>query len=471
MRKGKVLASVLLAGVMAVSVCGCGSSGTTTTATTAAKAAVTNAVTKAAATTQGKSATTAAAKASATSGAAAAAKKGGTVKVWISSGAEDDVYRSMFKDIESKLSVTIDAQYYSKDELDSKMQASGIAGDMPDILVADYLLLPNYCEAGYLAPLDSYVKSDLKSDFLSSIVDESTVDGKMMSVAQFDGGMAMWGNKEMLDKAGVKYPTSYKDAWTKEQFEDALAKLKESGVKYPLYIRQNNPSTLYYTYFPIVHSFGGDYMDRKTKLTKDALNSTETKAAFSYISELVKKGYVDATCNYDDSFNVKKENALALIGHWKYTDYKKGLGDDNLVLIPIPNFGKGVYTCSGSVVWAMTTSASKHGVADQAWSVMNEVVSSENITKVVKVNGAIPARKSVMDKIPEYQKGGKLYLYREQLEGGISYLRPYTPAHMTIYTELKNLYGDVIGGADASKLLDKAVENIDGVIKENNWNK
>ena len=100
--------------------------------------------------------------------------EGKELKVWVSSGAEDDIYREMFDKIESDLNITIVDEYYSKDELDNKMQTSSIAGDMPDAVVADYLLIPKYYEAGLVANLDDYVTDELMSDYLPSVVDECT---------------------------------------------------------------------------------------------------------------------------------------------------------------------------------------------------------------------------------------------------------------------------------------------------------
>ena len=394
-----------------------------------------------------------------------------SVKIWISSGAEDDVYREMFREMEESLGIIVTDEYYSKDELDSKMQVSGIAGDMPDMIVADYLLLPNYVDAEMIAPIDSYLTDDIKNDLLPSVVDEATYNGQMYAVAQFDGGLAMWGNKAMLENAGITdIPTSYKDAWTKEEFEDVLAKLKASGVEYPWYVRQNNPSTMYYTYFPVIHSFGGDYVDRSTMLTEGTLNGAQTKEALSYLTELINKGYINPTCDYDDAFQTRQESAIALMGHWNYKTYAEGIGEENMVCIPIPDFGNGVYTCSGSTVWAMTSGAVDAGNADTAWDVMEYVLQPENIEKVVGVNSAIPARVSVLNSLPDYQEGGKFYLYREQLEAGISYLRPFTSAHMTIYAQMKAVYGDIFAGADASESLDAAASAIDEIILENGWN-
>ena len=92
------------------------------------------------------------------------------------------------------------------------------------------------------------------------------------------------------------------------------------------------------------------------------------------------------------------------------------------------------------------------------------------IKMVVDVNGAVPARSSVMDAIPDYCEGGTLYLYRQQLESGISFLRPYTPAHMTIYDAMASVIGNIYAGADPATELHDAAANIDEIITENGWN-
>ena len=94
----------------------------------------------------------------------------------------------------------------------------------------------------------------------------------------------------------------------------------------------------------------------------------------------------------------------------------------------------------------------------------------EYITLVTDFNGAIPSRYTVMEADPELQEGGRLYLYREQLEANIVVLRPLTPAHMTIYSAMESVFADVIAGADASEALSSAAQSIDDIIVENGWN-
>lgn len=392
-----------------------------------------------------------------------------SMKVWVSSGAEDTVYKALFAELEKELGAEIIDEYYPKDELDSKLQVAPVVGDVPDMLIVDYLQIPAYYEIGLIAPLDSRISKDLLSDLIPSVVAESTYDDKLVSVAQFDAGMGLWANKSMLENVGVRIPTSYKDAWTKAEFEDALKKLKASGVKYPIYIRQNKPSSLYFTYMPVLASFGGDYVNRNTMLAQGTLDSEETIAAYDYMTYLLKQGYLDGKVDYENAFFGRKESALALIGHWKYTDHVENLGDDAIV-IPTPDFGKGVFTCSGSTVWAMTTAAVENGSADLVWKVLEKSLDPKYMRMVTDFNGAIPSRKSVMDTVDDLQEGGRLYIYREQLEAGISVLRPLTPAHMTIYTAMQNATADILYGADARTTLVQAAKEIDEVILENGWN-
>ena len=158
-----------------------------------------------------------------------------------------------------------------------------------------------------------------------------------------------------------------------------------------------------------------------------------------------------------------------MLGHWKYSQHVEAFGDD-AIIVPLPDFGNGVFTCSGSTVDVMTTAAVDRGVADQAWTVLQAMMSPEYIQMVCEVNGGVPARKSVMDGMEQWQEGGRLYLYREQLEAGISYLRPITPAHSTLQTQMASVVTNILAGGDPAELLHDAAEYVDEIIVENDWN-
>ncbi|GIN71463.1 hypothetical protein J14TS2_19380 [Bacillus sp. J14TS2] len=393
------------------------------------------------------------------------------VKIWALDGAESEAYKQLFPKLDEKYEeFTVDYSIFPKDEFYNKLQMAPQVGDTPDIVIMDATQVPYYVKADMLLEIDDVYTDELKEDMLASVLAESEFEDHMYGVAQFDSGMSLWGNKSMLEDAGVRIPTSYKEAWSKDEFEDALEKLKNpsEGVEYPLYMRQNSPRTLLYTYFPIVKSFGGELLNTETGLTDSAMNSKETIEAYDYITWLIDNKYVDPYVDYEDSFYGRKENALSLVGHWAYSDTVNALGDD-AILIPLPDFGNGVYTGMGSVVWSVTKQAEENGVVQEAKDLLLDVISEENIKEMVDVNGGIPSRISVLEQDEKFKEGGQLYLYREQLEAGIGVVRPQTAGYDTLYNELSSATANIFNNSPADDELTKASEKIDEVLQENGW--
>ena len=77
-----------------------------------------------------------------------------TIKVWVSSGSEDAKYKEILDRIESETGIVITDEYYPKDELDQKLQVSPLVGDTPELIIADYLMIPSYYTSGLIQPLD-----------------------------------------------------------------------------------------------------------------------------------------------------------------------------------------------------------------------------------------------------------------------------------------------------------------------------
>ena len=393
------------------------------------------------------------------------------ITVWATDGAETVVYTQMFEDFNAKhTDVQVDFQPFPQDELLNKLSTSDVVGDTPEVIIIDGLQIPYYQDLDMIACLDDYITDEMKADVLPSVWAENTYDGKIYGVAQFDSGMGIWTRKSVLEQLGVRIPTTYSEAWTVEEFEEILAKAKEAGYEYPLFVRQNKPSSMYFTWMPIVASFGGDYLNRNTMTASGTLDSEGTIKAFDWFKKMIDAGYINPGCDYEDAFFGRQEALFSLLGHWKYTDHVNAFGDD-AIIVPVPDFGGGVYTCSGSTVVVMTQKAVDSGLGDPAWTVIDAIMSPEYIHMVCDVNGGVPARSSVMDTMDRWQKGGRLYLYREQLESGISYLRPITPAHSTVYNAFTSVMTDILAGqGEPADLLKKAAEKVDEIIYENGWN-
>jgi len=393
-----------------------------------------------------------------------------TVEVWFHSGKgeERDVLDAQVKDFNAMQDdIVIEAVQLPEGSYNDQVNAAALAGDLPCLLDFDGPFLYNYAWAGYLRPMDEYVSTDLKNDFLPSIISQGTYAGNLYSLGTFDSGLAIWGNKTYLDAAGVRIPTGIDDAWTKEEFVDALEKLQAlPEVEYAIDFKMNYGAGEWFTYgfSPILQSWGGDLIDRSTyQSAEGVLNSPEAVEAMEFFQSLFADGYANPEPAGDDDFHINKITALSWVGHWQWTPHSENLGDD-LVLIPMPKFGDKAVTGMGSWNWGITSSCEN---PEAAWEFLHFLTSPAEILHMTNANGAVPARKSAIAQSSLYGEGGPLNLFVQQLEGGVALERPVTPAYPVITSAFSEVVQNIVAGADVKTELDKAVEKIDQDIEDN----
>jgi multiple sugar transport system substrate-binding protein len=183
----------------------------------------------------------------------------------------------------------------------------------------------------------------------------------------------------------------------------------------------------------------------------------------TFFKSLFDKGYANLTPAGDDDFYGKKTSALAYVGHWQWTPHYDGLGDD-LVLLPMPKFGKKAATGMGSWAWGLTSACPN---PDAAWKFLEFLIQPDEILRMTDANGAVPARKSAIAKSKLYGEGGPLNIFVQQLEGGVAVPRPVTPAYPVITVTFAEAVANIMSGGDVQAELDKAVEKIDLDIEDN----
>jgi multiple sugar transport system substrate-binding protein len=345
------------------------------------------------------------------------------------------------------------------------INAGALAGDLPDIIYVDGPTLANFAWAGYLAPLDGFMSEELEADFLGSILEQGLYNGQTYALGAFDSGLGIWGNRALLEAAGVRIPTSVEDAWTREEFQEVLAALQEvEGVEYAMDMKMNYGQGEWFTYgfAPIVQSMGGDLINRTDyQSAEGVLNGPEAVEAMTMFQSWFNDGYVNATPAGDTDFDEGK-SAISWVGHWMYTRYKEALGD-NLILLPLPKFGETSATGTGSFAWTITSQSAN---PEAAWTFLEYVLSPEQIVRMTNVAGAVPSRKSALELSDLYREGGELALYPSQLDS-VGVPRPVTPAYPTITLAFAEAVNNIANGADVQEELDAAVEAIDQDITDN----
>lgn len=396
----------------------------------------------------------------------------GTVTMFAHEGAEADAYRAAIKDFNDgpgkDLEVEVDLTMIPEGQYTDQVNSAAASGDLPAVLDFDGPNMANLAWSGHLVPIEDCISDELRDNVLPSLIQQGTYADNLYSVGSFDSGLGLYAYKSALEEVGATIPTSAEEAWTADEFEQILRDLQDAGYQNPLDTKfwyGSQGEWFSYAFDPIIWSAGGDVIDRDDYQTADGqLNTPEVVEAMTTFQTWVQDGLIDKDAADDSNFLTKK-SPISWVGHWMYQPYVEAAGDD-LVVLPLPDFGTGSKTGMGSWAWGMTPNAED---PDAAWAVIEHLMSDEIISQITGVNGAVPGTQSTIDDSELYQEGGPLALFVEQLQAApdVAVPRPVTPAYPTITQTMTRTIDDIIQGADVKQTLDKAVETIDADIKAN----
>lgn len=348
---------------------------------------------------------------------------------------------------------------------DERVQSAAATGTLPCVLDIDGPFVPVFAWRGYLQSIDKFVSKALLDDLLSTIIVQGTYNGRLYTLGQFESGLGLWANKRHLARVGARVPT-IKAPWSLTEFEQILASLTaledvEYAIDLALYTRRGE----FYSYAlaPILQGFGGDLISRDSNLSaKGVLDGAQSIEALKHFQHWLQQGWTRAVFDRADDFE-KGRAALSWTGHWKYPSYSGALGQD-LVLLPLPDFGHGVKTGMGSWSWGISSTCRDPA---GAWSFLEYLLSAQEIVRITAANGAVPGRRSVLARSALYGDSGDLHIFADQLEAGFGVPRPKTPGYSIVSRTFAAAVSDIIAGADVQTTLTEAARRIDAEFARN----
>lgn len=392
----------------------------------------------------------------------------------------------------AELGVTINVIPIGEQAYETAITSAAAAGEMPDLVDMDGPTLYPFAFNGLLRPITSCAGEEKLDAFLPSIIEQGTYNGELYSLGSFESGMGLWAHKSMLEDVGARIPTGIDDAWTAEEFDQVLRDLQAAGygANGPLDIKWHYGAGEWraYGFAPMIQSAGGDLIDRSTmQSSSGVINGPETVGAMTQFQTWVSDGLVDLIAEDDNNFTVGPdgvansgdETPLSWVGHWMHSLYSENLGDD-LILLPLPDFGKGSKGGMGSWNWAVSSGAD--GVPnsgdevdlDAAWAFIDYATQAESIERFVNGYGAVPPTKDLTG-FPGFQEDGDRALYIDYLENAHSdptlqqagsLARPATAAYLFIRDRWSEAFADMVAGADVQSTLDAIAQQIDQEIED-----
>jgi multiple sugar transport system substrate-binding protein len=261
-----------------------------------------------------------------------------------------------------------------------------------DIYLIDIVNPAQYYGAGWLEPLDAYIgkPADVMKPYLPVYATSNVVDGKIAAMPAFADAMFMYYRKDLLEKHGVKEPTTWDElsaAATKIQKAEGNANLQGLSIQgAPI---EGAVCTFLLPYW----GQGKDFNDASGKMTLD--KAAATKGLTQWLT-MVDQGVIKknvAEVKTPDTVNEFKAGQVVFAINWGFAwDRFKDDADSQVKgkvgVMPLPAMAGGKSaTCVGGWQWAVSAfSKNKQAAAN----LVKHLASAES-SKFLAVEGSLLA--------------------------------------------------------------------------------
>ncbi|MFH9084955.1 ABC transporter substrate-binding protein [Streptomyces sp. NPDC017673] len=226
-----------------------------------------------------------------------------------------------------RLGVTIEQQSVPAAQVMTKALRMASSKSLPDIVQFDASEMPTFAEAGGLVDLRTLGLST--RDIPRGIVNFGSYKGTYYGAARSVNTLALFYNKDVLDQAGVKVPTTW------DELRRAAKKLT-GGKRYGLALSAGGAEDGVFQFTPFMWSNGGD----ETKL-----DSPQVAGALDYWKALLADGSLSKStvswtqADVNDQF-MAGNAAMMINGPWQVEtlNTKKSL-HWGIAKIPVPRTG------------------------------------------------------------------------------------------------------------------------------------
>ncbi|GAA1585776.1 extracellular solute-binding protein [Kribbella hippodromi] len=371
--------------------------------------------------------------------------------------------------------VASENDYYTKLQL--MMRSPNTA---PDIVYEDTFLINSDITAGYLKPLDDYIKGwpDWNQFEETAKGAAKGQDGKTYGIPDGTDTRALWYNRQIFAKAGL--PAD----WQPKNWDDVLAAARAIKQKVPGVTPFN-----IYSGKPMGEASAMQGFEMLLYGTKDTLYNYDQKKwvvgsqgfkdALNFIKTVYTEGIGPSPKEaLDPNMGSRVGSELlpggklgiALDGSWLYNNWLKTgpkpwpAWSETLGQAAMPTQdggGKGKVSLSGGWTWAIPA---KSKSPDAAWDFIKTLQTQKNAIKYATDGAQIAVRKDVASDT-SYKESSKSTQFFTDLVS-VTVYRPALPEYPKVSNEIITAMEAVMTGQsspdDAAKNYDQAVEGIVG---------
>lgn len=292
--------------------------------------------------------------------------------------------------------VTIQREAVPGDTLIPKVLQQSSSRTLPDVLMLDNPDLQQIAATGALSPLSDYRLS--ADGYAEGVADASTYEGKLYGLQPIANTIGLFYNKDVLDKAGVKPPTTWDEL-------KAAAKELTEGKQYGIAFSAPADYEGTWQFLPFMWSNGGDEKNIAT---------AETAEALQLWVDLVKDGSASKSvvnwsqADVNDQFRAGNA-AMMVNGPWQFPvlDEDSSLHYE-VVPTPAPEAGATVVSPLGGETWTVPNTGVK-ARQQKAAKVVECINSDENQLQLAKQRQTVPTKTALQEKFVADQPAMKTF--------------------------------------------------------------
>jgi multiple sugar transport system substrate-binding protein len=265
------------------------------------------------------------------------------------------------------------------------------AGNAPDLANIATLWLPEYVHLGVVEPLDGYLKPEFRSRFIPITLHGAEYQGKLYGLPIAVSARALYYNKKLLDRAGVKPPTNW------DELVEVARKCTqpEQGI-YGFGVQGAKVETDVYWYY-FLWANGGEILSPDQK--RAVFNEPAGVEALQFVCDLVHQEKVTEPnpTAYDrealqEQFKAGKL-AMMITGPWFWGMLEKEVPDLEYGIAPIPAHRKQVTMAVTDNLILFKSCAHK----DAAWKFVEFFYRPDLRRKWAETFGMLPELKEVAE--------------------------------------------------------------------------
>ncbi len=335
---------------------------------------------------------------------------------------------------------------------ENKITTATTSNDLPDILFVDGPNVSYYAANNIIIPLDDYFSEEELGDFMESTVSQGTYDGSIYALGATESSVALFYNKDYLDKAGIPYPTdsNIEEAWTWTQFYENAKKLTTDEYVGTNIIMDKGEGLSY--------ALGSFLIENQTSFVNEDgteaegyINGEKSVETVEYLAKFIEEGYANIDPIKDEFLNGYAATMLG--GSWNIVDLEKSNINWGISYFPIADDGT---AASPTGDWAAAITKDCENV-EAAGKFMQWLMSTENVATYAEAIAKPASRNSAYETMEGWDEGARALILWQLQNTGVS--RPNTPVYSVLSNDFASALLNIFSGSDPQEELDVVADN------------